>query len=483
MDLNDKIEFRTIQRYIDFLQNAELKRQIEETNNIETTLETTLEEEIYKIGNVDLFCVALFSLRAINRKEYYKAKPEQKWYYTLYFKVYDYILHKAIILTKDNVQIVHRLDNVFEKNVIDMILSIGLKEVYALDNILNEPHYSKINMKTFHDRVEYVSSLNSDMHTYNCKWDALNQYLKYQKLTPDDLNRDNLLAVDISEKIHKVKSRLKNIMQWNKNSIAEDIMIFDRMVYNSLGEECVEFLKPFMAPCKDIELQDFIFIYASKEKIYISKFCMDTTLSMLYKFSIWGQYEQALQYFFNFTNLKKEMSNAQKKYNKLMTYKIADVLFIHGYLLPMEIKKIGNEKIRVPQIEIEKYATKNLARQLGDIDIMFYSAYSATVYIVEYKNYQMGINSKIVNADINKISREKIIEKVQKRKEYVEENKKEILTRFFNLPGDEIEKSEIKTFVLTTKPNYYFYNENGSQNVCEAFDWVEFKTKVEKKAF
>lgn len=63
-----------------------------------------------------------------------------------------------------------------------------------------------------------------------------------------------------------------------------------------------------------------------------------------------------------------------------MTYKVVDLLLANGYIIPMEIK----EGLSIPRIEISNYVVdKNLRNKLGDIDIIFYSEYTKTLYLVE----------------------------------------------------------------------------------------------------
>lgn len=69
-------------------------------------------------------------------------------------------------------------------------------------------------------------------------------------------------------------------------------------------------------------------------------------------------------------------------YNRLMTYKIADLLLANGYILPME----SVNGLLVPRIEISNYVTgKEMKNKLGDIDILVYSEYSKILYLIEFK--------------------------------------------------------------------------------------------------
>lgn len=161
-------------------------------------------------------------------------------------------------------------------------------------------------------------------------------------------------------------------------------------------------------------------------------------------------------------------------YNRLMTYKIADLLLANGYILPME----SVNGLLVPRIEISNYVTgKEMKNKLGDIDILVYSEYSKILYLIEFKNYQMMISREgDLSAEVSKVDREKTPDRVSERHKYIcqnIENCKEILFK------NRFDIIEVKSIILTTKPCYYFFINQSKK--YEYLDWVEFENKVLEK--
>lgn len=160
-----------------------------------------------------------------------------------------------------------------------------------------------------------------------------------------------------------------------------------------------------------------------------------------------------------------------------MTYKIADILIQNDYVLPIENKNINNKKIILPRIEIDKLLKGKNQKKLGDFDILFYSPYTNVLYNLEYKNYQMMITEEgCLHKEIEKVKDDNVVIKTLEREKYLLENLQIVKKCLFS---ERIEIKDVKTIILTTKPNLYFYvNEN---NFYLYYEWNEFKSKVINK--
>lgn len=195
----------------------------------------------------------------------------------------------------------------------------------------------------------------------------------------------------------------------------DDIIIIPTSVFKKYDKQFQDFITNFKSEkCQnpsDSET-DLIFSYKTDNYFYISKKILGDTQRIIEDFIAWGQYGNITKYFLGKSINQKTLSN----YNRLMTYKIADLLLVHGYITPMETFK----GLTIPRIEISNYVVdKELKNKLGDIDLMFYSVYTGTLYLIEYKNYQMMVSRESdLSSEVSKVSRENTPEKVYGRHRY-----------------------------------------------------------------
>jgi len=293
-----------------------------------------------------------------------------------------------------------------------------------------------------------------------------------------DIIRNNALSKYKEQYLSK--SELLSNISWrnmierdNISHNKDDIIIIPIHAFNKYDKQLQSFITNFEAEkCRipsDTETE-LIFSYKTDKYFYISKRLLYYTQTIIEDCIIWGQYENLTKYFFGLPVNQKTLS----AYNRLMTYKIADLLLANGYIIPMETVK----RLSIPRIEISNYLIeKKLKNKLGDIDLIFYSEYTKILYLIEYKNYQMMISRDgDLKAEVSKVNRENTPEKVNERHKYVCSNIEHCIDVLFK---NTCHVEDIKSIILTTKPCYYFYM-NKSENY-EYMEWVEFESKVLEK--
>ena len=105
---------------------------------------------------------------------------------------------------------------------------------------------------------------------------------------------------------------------------------------------------------------------------------------------------------------------------------------------------------------------------------MFFSTYTKTLYLIEYKNYQMIVSRKgDLSAECSKVEREDTPAKVLKRHEYIAEHVADCMNTLFQI---HCTAQNVKSIILTTKPCYYFFIQDSVG--YDYMDWVEFERKV-----
>jgi hypothetical protein len=464
-DYWDEGQFNICKNIVD--NNSNMKNLYESTQK---KLETDIFNQMAKIRNIEAFQTALFCIRSKAKILMYKDNLHD---WTERFKIVNYLFLFAVSTEIGNRTVLFCKDS----NVVRKIIGLG----YTFFCNLEFYNQTKCNIKEkiyekFYARMEKVTNRIGDMHTYQIKQKDI--LLNLQKRNINEVKMKSRINVQL-ENFDKIKQALNNnrvISIANKNSPKDDLIILENNAFKCLQKELQVFIERFEAKKSknpsDIEC-DFIFSYRNASYIFISKKIVFDTLEMFEKFFLMGQYENLFKYYYQVNIDQKNLSD----YNKLMTYKIVDFLFINNYLLPLETRK---DKLIVPRIEIEDY-TLEKQRQLGDIDVLFYSSNTSILYVVEYKNYQMMITRENdVSAEISKVEREETIKKVLRRQACIEENIDYILEHLFknryNVKG-------IKSIILTTKPNFYFFQFPIENTDCEYMDWIEFEEKVIQKQF
>lgn len=435
-----------------------------------------IEEEIFRlfkrIDKIESFSVALFNVRSTIKELMYREGME-KW--SIKFKLFNYLFFLCVQYQKDYQNILDMSWS--ERNIIRELLNVGytaLDNMYVYDTSFFKEEES---VEKFYNRINEISDMEGDLHSYKVSNKDLQEYLEEKELTYEKMTERGIKQY---KDMYIRKSELEKNISWEKickdniNNPNDDVIMAPTNVFNKYDKQFQTFIMNFEAEkCKDSldEEADLIFSYKTKEYIYISKKILHDAQEIIEKFLTWGQYDNLIEYFLE----KPSNEKVLRDYNRLMTYKIADLLVQNNYSVPMKKEK---KKI-VPWIEISKYTqSKEQRNRLGDIDIFFYSE-KKILYLIEYKNYQMMVSKEgALSAEISKVKREKTPEKVIKRQKFIENNLEECCKIIF---GEKKEVVKVKSIILTTKPCYYFFK-NESEDY-EYMDWIEFKDKVEGKEF
>lgn len=469
----DEITVNGYNLHSDFSYSSEfeLNKESHEDNNL--AIFDFIKQEILKLVNIEAFVIATFVYRTVMKNLMYKNFSQ----WTVPFKICNILFFIGTRVEKinSNPQIVICCD---ECKIIKEIFNCGFSFYYNQD-IFNSEGKKDSAVNEFYKRLLEISSKIGDLHSYKIKSESLQKYLDFRKLNINLLRDNSLLQI---KNIFMTKEELKSNKSWeninekfNMSNPKDDIIIISIYNYKILSVRLRNFIDTFEArSCinpNDPE-NELIFTYKTNRYVYISKKILDDAQRIIIDFLSWGQYGDINKYYFN----QKINQENLKKYNLLMTYKISDLIFDNGYVLPLE-KKDG---LQIPLVEIKKYTNNSKIKNvLGDYDIVFYSKNTAILYLIEYKNYQMMISKQgDLNADISKVTRDNTVEKVIRRQEYVEENKNEFLERVF---GKLFKVEIVKSIILSTKPNFYFYLK--PCNKYTYLDWIEFEEKVESKAF
>ena len=488
--LSNKMLWKDIERYCKILDNLVVKPLESETSfsiSKEVSLLKTkyqerkqeLENQILqlfdKVNDVDKLSIALFIFRSVMKKKMYDDNFND---WTPRFKICNYLFFLSLKYLKNSKRTLHVTYN--DSQVIEKIFFLGYT-FFENQHLFNEQYFLDNTDSTdkFFERIEQISNRQGDLHSYQITNNDLHKYLDMNNINIDRI-RNNALSkykehyISKSELLKNISWR-KMIFQDNMSDPKDDIIIIPIYIFNKYDKQLQSFIinfeaKKFRIP-SDPETQ-LIFSYKSDNYFYVSKKILYDTQTIIEDFITWGQYESVTKYFFGLSIDQKTL----RDYNRLMTYKIADLLLANGYIIPMDIV----EGLSIPKIEISNYVIdKKLKNKLGDIDLIFYSEYTKTLYLIEYKNYQMLVSREgDLSAEVSKVSREKTPKKVNARYKYICSNIEYCRDTLFKKKYDIL---HIKSVILTTKPCYYFYI-NKSENY-EYMDWVEFEDKALEKKF
>ena len=426
-----------------------------------------------QVNLMDKLSIALFIFRSVMKKKMYEDNFED---WTLRFKICNLLFFMSLRYLDKYKCPLHVISN--ESVVIKQIFIAGYT---ILENqiIFNEQYYmeQKEDTDKFFERVKQISTRQGDLHSYQIVNGNLNKYLDMKGISGDKIKEDALKQYNDE---FFSKSQLDNNQSWkqmitsdNKSDPLDDIIIVSTYDFNSYDKFPQNFITNFEAKkCQtpyDTE-SELIFAYKTDSYVYISKKILNDAQMFIESIISWAQYGSFTKYFFG----RSVNQRILRIYNRFMTYKIADLLLINGYILPMETVK----GLLVPRIEISNYVLdKEMKNRLGDIDLIVYSEYSKILYLIEFKNYQMMISrERDLSAEVSKVSREKTPERVMERYKYICHNIeicKEILFK------KRFEISGVKSIILTTKPCYYFFL--NKSETYEYLDWVEFENNVIKK--
>lgn len=344
------------------------------------------------------------------------------------------------------------------------------------DQMFKSSFYDTEAIENYLSKTIEISNLKYDLHSYNISNLSVLHCLKHEKLDAQYIKNEALKAYST---VYISKQELNRMNDWrvalSKYRLPKPsgILRIPIIEFQLLNSRIRNFLLKFDAEkCNDpIESEsELIFNYLHGEHYYIAISVMDITQELIEKFSSWGQYSKLQSYYLG----RSANSQIANKYNRLLTYKIADLLLNCGYILPSE-KKHG---LVVPMIEVKYYsADKKKCLQLGDIDLTFYSPFTQIFYILEFKNYQMLISrSNDFSYDLEKMERDKADIRIINRREYINTNRDEFTSMLYKTTFNDC---AIKSIILTTKPCFYFFLNNSSE--YDYYDWIQFKKRIENK--
>lgn len=372
-----------------------------------------------KVNAVDKLSIALFIFRTVMKNKMYDDNFAD---WSPRFIICNYLFYMSLKYLKNSKRTIYVA--FYDRLTVEKIFFAGYT-IFENERLFNEQYFSDNKDLTdeFFERVDKVSNRRGDLHSYQIKNSDLQKYLEAKNFSIDEIRKNALSKykgqyLSKSELLHNVSWR-KMISHDRVSNFKDDIMIIPTYVFNNYDEQFKGFITTFESKkClnpSDSE-SELIFAYKMDDYVYISKKILSDTQTAIEDFIAWGQYENITQYFWG----KSIDQKALRDYNRLMTYKIADLLLTHGYITPMETFK----GLPIPRIEISNYLVdKSLKNKLGDIDLMFYSVYTKTLYLIEYKNYQMMVSREgDLSSEVSKVSREDTPAKVYRRHRYVCDN-------------------------------------------------------------
>ncbi len=428
-----------------------------------------------KVNAVDKLSIALFIFRTVMKNKMYDDNFTD---WSPRFIICNYLFFMSLKYLKNSKRTLYVSFN--DGLTVKKIFFAGYT-ILENQSLFNEQYFSDNKDLTdkFFERVEQVSNRQGDLHSYQIENSDLRKYLEIKNINISEIRKK---ALNKYKGQYLLKSELLSNVSWKKmiscdrmGNPKDDVIIIPTYVFNGYDEQFKNFIINFEAEkCQnpsDSE-SELIFSYKTDNYVYISNKILSDTQTAIEDFVAWGQYGSLTEYFFGLLVDQKALRN----YNRLLTYKIADLLLVNDYILPMESLK----ELSIPRIEISNYVVeKNIKNKLGDIDLMFYSECTRTLYLIEYKNYQMMISREgDLSAEVSKVSREKTPERVNERHKYICDNIDYCRDGLFKNVHDIL---NVKSIILTTKPCYYFYINEPSN--YEYMEWIEFEDKVSEKVF
>ncbi len=433
-----------------------------------------------RITDINAFRISVFCMRNVSIKQMYDNRLEDS--YTFKFRVLTIVFWVLVGEKQKNNKSFNRVE---QRRIIQNILNHTIVYINNLliYNELNYHDHKKNEM--FFRTLKSRSREKGDMYTYPITNSDLIKYMTIQGYTevailkmleeqmPDFFFETNDKFIELYNK------EISKIHRDTESDFLFDIVPKENIKY--LSSKIQNFFRCFSLNNQNIlsengiDSMDFIFIYEDEKNIYIAKEVMKITQMIFRDFALHGQYQNLLRYFYPKINL----DSIKNLYNKIMTFKIADLL-IQYYQLPMERKKINNVILNIPRVEINDYpGIKEDGINNGDIDIMFYSHIKKTLYLIEYKNYEMFVTIKnALENQEKKLKRDVIFEKVEHRQEVIDKHISEIMKKYFKIKCDTSD-IQVHSIILSTKPHFGF----DIQYKFKTLDWVEFENCVKQQDF
>ncbi|MED1724738.1 hypothetical protein [Brevibacillus parabrevis] len=151
---------------------------------------------------------------------------------------------------------------------------------------------------------------------------------------------------------------------------------------------------------------------------------------------------------------------AQSKMSSLFAYKSTESLKQYNYIVPTEIKD-GKEIIRAEIETILDHNRKNILKKkdgvnLGDVDALAIDPRTNQVLVYELKFFKPATSFReMVYSDRRKIVNDKIVQKMMKRQNALEENLDSVVAF---IGGEPYRSYTIKSVLVTIRSNFYCYS-------------------------
>jgi len=316
------------------------------------------------------------------------------------------------------------------------------------------------------------------MNTYEFQYKCLREYVERFNLFSVECLPGYLSKIELDRALRFMDDYALNEIQ------DEAIRVYSNKFISSFSDTIMEFIRRFEFAEVQFKLRnpfderwDFVCCYKSDKYFIISPILLSRNIFAIEKLSKWchGQ-ETIFKFFFNYPIPDKYKNN----YDNYMSYKIIDILITNSYIVPNQ--KWENEYI--PRANIGDYLDDGfLCKQYGDLDAVFYSPHTYCIYIIEFKNVQMTPSRfGDLSYDIKKMKKWDIDRHVKEREEVIRNNISEFINRVFKSDAILIQNNknvEVKSIVLTTTPNFYFYQYPSDVFLC--MDWIEFRERVTER--
>lgn len=436
-----------------------------------TQIERFINEQLDLIPYIDELILAAFLVRNECKRLMWERKHELD-IWTQRYKVINIFFHMANKHSTQNKKILTSHERDYIKLIISGILTI----LHNVQNY-NDHFYDNTAVEKFFSRLQAVSIMERDLNSYTISNLSIHKYLK---LTDLSLESTRKKALEEYESDFITLHELTNRSDWKcivTNYSLPDppkVLRIPKNVFERLESKLKRFLLNFdVNICKsttDSEAE-LAFLYKYNDYYYIGLSVMYSSQAIIEDFISWGQYPELLKYYFK----RSTSANILQDYNRLLTFKIADLLLTNGYVLPSEKKN----NTRVPRVEIGRYSNNNTrCRELGDVDLAFYSPFTKTLYIIEFKNYQMMISRRNdLSSEIAKVESKETIRKVIARKSYISERLDEFISIVFK--GESLDVCEVKSIILSTKPCFYFFLNTSTE--YDYYDWIDFEKVISQQ--
>lgn len=225
------------------------------------------------------------------------------------FKIFNYLFFLCLKYKKNHRNTVYIFSD--ERRVIKELLNIGCTAFHNMYLYNVRFAKDKDTVEKFYNRMEEISNMEGDLHSYSISNKQLQEYLKEKGLTYEKIKEQGMV---LYKKIYICESELENNISWkkmDKNNLSaanDDIMIIPTNLFDKYDKQFHNFIMTFEAQkckdCFDVE-SELIFSYKTDDYIYISKKILQDTQRTIESFLTWGQYGNLINYFLKCQLMKR----------------------------------------------------------------------------------------------------------------------------------------------------------------------------------